>query len=176
MISDMMKARVLLAVAEGQSLASAAEANGLSPSRGRDALNRLCRKLRMPGHVAEIHANGQVYRDAALKIIHDPKHALRRGLRDKLVRFLELRSAEDLTPGYVSNMTAPFMLDVGFSRDAVSEIQEWLLANGTRFKRQAPKAGTQTQTATSAALLLDAFGFDVIAAKAALDELKSSGD
>lgn len=174
MISEAKKAKVLLAVAEGQTLAAAAKANGLSPGRGRDALARICRKLGLACTVDEVRANPDVYRDAARRIIDDPGNALRKDLREKLVRYLKLRSADDLTPHYVSNLTASSMLAAGLTHGAVAELQAWLLASGTRFKRQAPREGEETQAAVRAVLLLDAFGFDVNAARAALGELDSS--
>ncbi len=157
-------------------MAAAAEANGLSPGQGRDAVVRICRKLGLASDVAEIHANRKTYQDAAQRIIDDPKQGLKKDLQDKLVQCLKLIKPDDLTPRYVSNLTASSMLSAGLTQHAVADIQAWLLAHGVRFKPQAPKEGNETQAAVRAVLLLDAFGIDVKAAQATLIELDLSED
>ncbi|WP_150132148.1 hypothetical protein [Dokdonella koreensis] len=171
MTPNIKKAQVLLAVAEGQTVVAAARAAGLSPAQGKSAVVTICRVLGMAPDVAEIRANPVAYRDAAQGIIDDPKQSMNKDLRGRLVRGLKLRNPDELTPHYVSNLTASSMLTAGFTWTTVADTQAWLVAHGLRFKPQAPKEGGEAQAALRAVLLLDAFGLDVKAAQDALCEL-----
>lgn len=171
MISDMIKANILIAIARGQSVADAAQTNGLTYAQARGALLRLCRDLKLPWDLEEIQANPKKYIDAATAVIAVPKNALRKVLRNVLVFQLKLRSPDELTPQYVSNITAEALLSNGVTETALVEIQEWLLANGLSCKRKLPETDGYMRTVQKAIILLDAFGLDVSHPKAQLKNL-----
>jgi hypothetical protein len=164
-IPDTVKANVLMAVAGGSSVSEAARANGITPNQGRESISRLCRSLKLSSDVSEIRAHPKKYIESASKVAGDPKYALSKGLREKMQRLLRLRPPAELTPRYLSNITAEALLSVGITPGALADIQGWMLDNGTALKRRAPAGVQYTQMAKRALLLLDAFGFDV--AKAA---------
>ncbi len=161
MISDMTKANILIAIAKGQSVAEAAKPYGLSYAQARGALSRFCPHIKLRWDLEEIRANPKKYIDAALAIIASPKNALRRVLRDDLVFQLKLRSPDELTPQYVSNITAETLLSHGVTETGLVEIQEWLLANGLSCKRKLPEKNEYMRAVQKAIILLDAFGLDV---------------
>ena len=161
MISDMTKANILIAIAKGQSVAEAAKPYGLSYAQARGALSRFCPHIKLRWDLEEIRANPKKYIDAALAIIASPKNALRRVLRDDLVFQLKLRSPNELTPQYVSNITAETLLSHGVTETGLVEIQEWLLANGLSCKRKFPEKNEYMRAVQKAIILLDAFALDV---------------
>lgn len=161
MISDITKANTLIAIARGQSVAEAAKANGLTYAQARGMLPRFCSGLKLRWDLEEVRANPQRYIDAATAVVAAPKNALRKVLRTNLVCQLKLRSSDDLTPQYVSNITAATLLSNGFTETALVEIQEWLLANGLSCKRKFPETDEYIRTVQKAITLLDAFGFDI---------------
>src|SRR5690606_24489450 len=155
------KANILIAIARGQSVAKAAQANGFTAAQARGALPRLCRDLKLRWDLEEIRANPQKYIDAATTVAADPKYALRKVLRNDLVFQLKLRSPDELTPQYVSNITAETLLSNGVTEVGLVEIQEWLLANGLSCKRKLPESDEYVRMIEKAIILLDAFGLDV---------------
>lgn len=171
MIPDTAKANILIAIARGQSVANAAKANGFNVAQARGALPRLCRDLKLRWDLEEIRTNPQRYIDAATVVATVPKNALRRLLRDDLVTQLRLRSPDELTPQYVSNLTAETLLLNGVTETALVEIQEWLLANGLSCKRKLPETDEYMRTIQKAIILLDAFGLDLSAAKTQMKNL-----
>ncbi|QEY15326.1 hypothetical protein D0C16_04650 [Cellvibrio sp. KY-GH-1] len=171
MISDVTKANILIAIAEGQSVADAAKCYGLNSAQARGALPRFCRHLKLRWDLEEIRANPKKYIDAAIAIISSPKNALRRVLRNDLVVQLKLRSPDELTPQYVSNITAEALLSHGVTETGLVEVQEWLLANELSCKRKLPEKDEYLRTVKKAITLLDAFGLDVSCAKAQLSAI-----
>lgn len=173
MISDMTKANILIAIAGGQSVAEAAKPYGLSYVQARGTLPRFCQHLKLRWDLEEIRANPKKYIDVAIAIVASPKNALRRVLRNDLVFLLKLRSADELTPQYVSNITAETLLSHGVTETGLVEIQEWLVANGLSCKRKLPETDEYMRVVRKAITLLDAFGLDVSQLKAqhkAIDE------
>lgn len=168
MISDITKANILIAIAEGQSVADAAKCYGLSCAQARGALPRFCRHVKLRWDLEDIRANPKKYIDAAVAVISSPKNALRRVLRNDLVAHLKLRSPDELTPRYVSNITAETLLSHGISETGFVEVQEWLLANGLSCKRKLPETDEYMRAVQKAIILLDAFGLDVSLPKAQL--------
>jgi hypothetical protein len=173
MIPDTAKANILIAIARGQSVTNAAQTNGFTAAQARGALPRLCRDLKLKWDLEEIRANPQKYIDAATAVAAVPKNALRRVLRDDLVIRLKLRSPDELTPQYVSNITAETLLLNGVTETALVEIQEWLLANSLSCKRKLPETDEHMRTIQRAIILLDAFGLDLSIPKT---QLKTLGD
>lgn len=171
MISDMTKANVLIAVAGGQSVAEAAKSYGLSAAQARGALPRFCQHLKLRWDLEDIRANPQKYIDAATVVLSSQKNSLRRVLRNNLVGKLKLRSPDELTPQYVSNITAETLLLNGFTETGLVEIQEWLLANGLSCKRKFPEKSEYLRMVQKAIILLDAFGLDASHPKAQLESI-----
>lgn len=161
MISDMIKASILIAIAQGQSVADAAKTNGLTTAQARGALPRFCRNLKLRWDIEDIRANPQKYINAATAVLASPKNALRRVLRNDLVFQLKLHSPDELTPQYVSNITAETLLSHGVTENSLVEIQEWLIANGLSCKRKLPEKDEYLRMIQKAIVLLDAFGLDV---------------
>jgi hypothetical protein len=161
MISDMTKANILIAIAEGQSVADAAKSYGLSYAQARGALPRFCQHLKLRWDLEDIRAKPKKYIDAAEAIVSSPKNELRRILRNDLVLQLKLRSPDELTPQYISNITAETLLSHGVTETGLVEIQEWLLTNGLSCKRKLPEAKEYMRAVQKAIILLDAFGLDV---------------
>ncbi len=155
-------------------MAAAAMEVGLSPAQGKNAIAIICREIKLAPDLAEIRARPTDYQKSARRIIDDPKHALEKDLRGRLMRGLRLKNPEDLTPKYVSNLSVSSMLSAGLTLRTIADTQAWLVAHGTRLKPLAPKEGEESQAASRAMLLLDAFGFDVKAAQDALRELHES--
>jgi hypothetical protein len=73
---------------------------------------------------------------------------------------LRLKQIEELTPKYLSNISAAQLLSAGVSIVAVSEAQQWLLKNGTSLKRRPPEGNVEIQAIQRAIATLDAFYFD----------------
>ena len=128
----------------------------------------------MGSDIDPIRANCQAYETAALRITDDAKRGLRRDLRIKLTQCLQLKNPDDLTPDYVPDLTATSMLYVGLTESAVAYVQAWLLAHSPSFKPKVPKERHGARVAVRAALMPDAFGFDVKEAQAALSEIDLS--
>ncbi|ELL4312300.1 hypothetical protein QFP33_001602 [Pseudomonas aeruginosa] len=173
MITDAKKAKILLSVAGGMTVPEAARANDVKPAQARASISRICRNAKLSPEIIDIHANPKKYIDLATKITVDPAYALRKALREQLIDILRLRSPDELTPKYVSNITAEILLKNGITGVAVAEIQEWLMDNNTELKRQAPTSEENIKLARRSALLLTAFGFNVAEV---IDLLNSADD
>ncbi len=85
-----------------------------------------------------------------------------------MVFLLKLRSADELTPPYVSNITAETLLSHVVTETGLVEIQEWMLANGLSCKRKLPEKNEYMRAVQKAIILLDAFGLDVSLLRAQL--------
>ncbi len=156
---DNIKAKILAAVARGSALSEAAKEIGLTGSQARSAVSILCRKENLSSEISEIRNNPDKYLALALRITNTPQYALREELRRRIFNNLRLKSADEITPKYVSNLTAAMILEAGITEVGLSEIQEWLVTNGTSLKKRAPE--TQHMSLVKRAIfLLDSFGFD----------------
>jgi hypothetical protein len=160
MISDLLKAKVLIAVAEGATYSEAAKHNGLNDTQGRTAVVKICQMLKLSSDLTDIKANPALYLASAQKIANTPRYALRGELRKQLEQILRLRSQDELTPEYLSNFSATTLLDNEISTIALADIQEWLVNNGTSLKRGKLMA-TDMHSVKTALWVLDAFGFNV---------------
>jgi hypothetical protein len=164
-ISDIVKAKLLLSVANGMSLTEAARVHGVKSTQAQHGIRTICRSGGR-GHwissdVSDIRADPTKYVDFASHIISNSKYALRRALQEKLTRILKPSLPDELTPKYLSNFTAQMLIESGFSSGVISEIQEWLVSNGTTLKRQSLSDDESFKLAKQAAFLLSAFGFKV---------------
>lgn len=77
-----------------------------------------------------------------------------------LTEALKLRNIEELTPRYLSNISAAQLLSAGVTLVAVSDAQQWLVKNGASLKRRPPESSVEIQAVQRAVATLDAFHFD----------------
>lgn len=84
---------------------------------------------------------------------------------------LKLRSPDERTPQYVSNVTSETLLSNGVTETGLVEIQEWLLANGLSCKRKLPEKNECMLVVQKAITLLDAFGLDLSYPKVQVNNL-----
>lgn len=171
MITDAVKAKILTAVARGETIASAARKNGISTPQARNALFRICRSLNLSPDISDISANSEKYLLAAHRKLQDPKIVLPQRLWRDLMQKLRLRSPDEITPRYFSNLTAEQMLDSGVTESSLSDIQEWLNHHGASLKRKAPNSSTASRSVKRAIYLLDSFGFDISRARVQFGKL-----
>ncbi|MES2282507.1 MAG: hypothetical protein V4542_13930 [Pseudomonadota bacterium] len=174
MIPNSKKAAVLRAVAMGATIAEAGTAAGLSAWQAKESLRRLRRELGLDTTPSEIQASPQKYLKALQNFESKPQFDLRGPLVDKLVSALRLKSASDLTPAYLSNISASQLLSCGVTLVAVAELQEWLENHELSLKRNPPATGADVKAAERAILLLDAFFFDTETVRAQLANLQNS--
>ena len=160
MIPNSVKAKILRSVAGGATLSQAGTTAGISTARARTALGSLCRTLRLSADSEAIQAQPQKYLEALLEFESKPQFELRRTLVDKLKEVLMLRSAAELTPQYLSNITASQLLERGVTLVAIAELQEWLYSHDLSLKRRPPETESDIREAQRAIALLDAFHFD----------------
>lgn len=57
MITDHLKAKVLVSVASGMSISDAAAQHGIDVGQARNGIGRICRDSKLPSEVSKIHAN-----------------------------------------------------------------------------------------------------------------------
>ena len=130
--SDNIKAKILAAVASGSSVSEAAKANGITTTQVRSAISRLCRTAKLSADISDIQESPKEYLELASLIQSTPQYALRTDLRRKIQYCLRLKSADEITPRYISNLTSEMILDAGITEFGLYEIQQWLVANGVR--------------------------------------------
>ncbi|MGB3423178.1 MAG: hypothetical protein WBF84_00935 [Castellaniella sp.] len=176
MIPNSTKAKILRSVADGATLSQAGTAAGISTARARTALGSLCRTLRQRADVEAIQAQPQKYLDALLAFEIKPQFELRKALVDKLEQALRLRSAAELTPQYLSNITASQLLECGVTLVAIAELQKWLYSHDLSLKRRPPKTESDLRETQRAIALLDAFHFDTDILKQQLANLVQEED
>jgi len=161
MIPNSVKAQLLRDVANGKSLKQAAADAKLSLYSANNALIRLCRTLNLPHHVKSIQAEPQRYLDALDEREQMPEFSLPFDLAHRLRVALHLRSDTELTPQYLSNITASQLLDCGFSLIAIYELQRWLGAKGFSLKRSPPQTDHEIKEVEKAITVLYLFYFDM---------------
>lgn len=174
MISGFTKAAILRAVLNGSTLAEAARQEHITTARGRSALQQLCRRLRLPAEVSEIQAHPERYAQALAEFEASPEIGLGRALATKLTTALTLSSPVQVTPAYLSNISATQLLERGLTIVNIHQIETWLSGSAKELKRSPPRTDHEIQEASKAIALLYTFFFDVSAAKAQLEHLLSS--
>lgn len=165
--------KVLRAVAEGRTLKEAGAAVGVGGNAARGMLYRICRELRLPSSLSDIRNNKEACL-AALGVSEDhPVIELNSKIAYSLQEALRLKTAEEVAPKYVSNLSASQLLANGLTPTAVSDIQCWLVQHGTSLRRKAPEEGAETTLVRRAIDLLDAFHFDTKKVQEQFDHLIS---
>ena len=87
-------------------------------------------------------------------------HQLNHKIVYNLVDALKLKNIEDLTPQYLSNISAAQLISAGLTMVAVAEAQQWLMNNRTSLKRRPPESTAEIQAVKRAIATLDAFQFE----------------
>jgi len=174
MVPNSKKAEILRAVAGGANLKEAADSLGIdSGSRARDLLSRLCREMKMPDSVKDIQANPRAYLDKIDEMARSPRFELRRDLVKRLMQVLRVRDALEITPQYLSNITASQLLQNGLTTVAIAELQEWLSKHDLSLKKRAPESDQEVKEVRRALALLEAFHLDTENARRQLSHLLS---
>ncbi|MEN9479845.1 MAG: hypothetical protein RLZZ298_1240 [Pseudomonadota bacterium] len=104
-----------------------------------------------------------------------PAKKLNHKIFNNLFEALKLKHPEDLTPRYLSNLSASQLLSVELTLVAISEGQEWLVEHGTSLKRKPPQTPEEMQAVKRAIGILDAYQFDVSIIRQQLAYLKNDG-
>lgn len=165
MITDHLKAKVLASVASGMSISEAAVQHGIDVGQARNGIGRICRDSKLPPEVSKIHANPRPYKNAAERVISTPRYGLRKALRKDMEYCLRLQSADQIEPGYISNLNAAMILDAGITDVGLAEIQGWMDGYGASLKKKAPIDNEHLVLVKRAMYVLDSFGVDVEDAK-----------
>lgn len=89
-----------------------------------------------------------------------------------LASALGLKQMDELTPKYLSNISAAQLLSAGVTMIAISDAQQWLVKNGTSLKRRPPESNDEMQAVQRAIATLDAFHFDTEGVRSQLNFLQ----
>ena len=154
-------------IATGSTLAKAAEALNLSSSWGRIVLARACRKLGMPNGLEDIRARAAEYLAQLPPTQEKPQWVLREALRRDLARGLGLDNAE-VTPRHLANYSATQLRSIGVTETGIAEVQQWLRRHDFFLKHYSVISAAELKALQRAMFLLDAYHFDVAAAKVQL--------
>ncbi|WP_445367095.1 hypothetical protein ACH5Y9_18285 [Methylomonas sp. BW4-1] len=158
---DTRGAAIIRSIANGGTLKAAGESIGVSDTRASQILHRYCRHIGLSSIVSEIKSNPSIYLDKIGEITEIEKCPIpQKTIRD-LVWKLKLSSEDQLTPKYLSNITATQLLLADVSLTTVSDLQEWLQNSGLSLKRHAPERNEEIKAIRRAVNLLDAFCFDI---------------
>jgi hypothetical protein len=176
MIANDRKAKILKCVADGGTLKEAGARASISAGRARQLLAHLCRELKLPFSVGDIRAEPKKYLTRLDEFERRPQFELRKALVHDLIIKLKLKTEADLTPGYVSNISASQLLSNGITLLAVTEIQEWLSKKGLSLRRRPPKTDKEITEVKRAIALLDVFHFDTVIIKEQLQHLEGGDD
>lgn len=161
------ESEVVRLIATGSTLAKAAEALNLSSSRAGILLAQACRKLGMPNGLEEIRARAPEYLAQLPPAQEKPQWALREALRRDLARGLGLTDA-DVTPRHLTNYSATQLRSIGVTETGIAEVQQWLRRHNFFLKQYRVISATELKALQRAMFLLDAYHFDVAAAKVQL--------
>lgn len=161
MKNDIRGASIVRSVAQGGTLKTVSESIGLSSTRAGQLLRRYCRRAGLPGDVRDIRANPERYLEATGKALDVEKSKLPNKTIRALVDQLKLKSAEQLTPSYLSNITPGQLHSADVSLTIMCALQDWLHSCGHSLKRQPPDNPAHLKEVEKAINLLDAFYFDV---------------
>ncbi len=160
MVPNYRKVKILQVVLNGGTLSEAGASIEVSQSRARDILYRICREFDLPRDLKYMRSNPDEYLNKIEETKEEPKMMLRALLIDKLVRVLKLKNKDELTPQYLSNLTASQLMSNGITPVAVVEIQEWLSKSELTLKRRAPENDEDIKKVKQAIAILYAFQFD----------------
>lgn len=167
---------VLRAIAEGKTLNDAGKLIGVSGNRASQLLYRICRELDLPSEIADIRRQKEECIKKLEGLENSTLAELNPKIAENLARVLRLGKVEDLTPEYLSNLSASQLLTANLTLVAVAEAQEWLVKNGTSLKRRPPEGKVEMQAVQRAISTLDAFQFDTTLVRSQLQFLIDCDD
>jgi hypothetical protein len=87
-----------------------------------------------------------------------------------------VRSLSELSPKYISNISASQLLESGLTFVAVGELQAWLVGHQLSLKRSPPQSPGEVKAVKHAIEILDAFHFDTNLVRKQLAVLLSPSD
>ena len=158
---DTRGAAIIRSIANGGTLKAAGDAIGVSSTRAGQILRIYCRQIGLPGTISEIKSRPFDYLNNLEKTTEIDRSTLTRNAIHNLVYKLKLKSAEELTPKYLSNVTASQLLGVGVTFVTISDLQGWLKTSGHSLKRHPPESANAITAIKRAINLLEAFYFDI---------------
>lgn len=173
MITGTQKATVIRAVIDGSSLSEAARKAGIKSAQANTALKGFCRRFRLPSEVADVRAEPARYLDVLKAFEASPEIALGRDLSERLTMLLQVKTPQEVTPKYVSNIEASQLLACGLTPINVHMIETWLASHGHGLKKAVPKDNKEIEEAKRCISWLHVHGFDVTAPRAQLEHLLS---
>lgn len=176
MIANNKRSAMLKCVADGGTLREASEMASVSSERARQLLVRLCRELGLPFSVDEVRADPKKYLTRLEEFKKKPQFELRKALVHGLLPKLKLKTETDLTPKYVSNLTASQLLNSGVTLVAVTEIQEWLSTHGLSLTRRPPETDQEIMEIKRAIAILDVFHFNTAILKEQLQHFEGDDE
>jgi DNA-binding CsgD family transcriptional regulator len=159
--SDPRATEILRHVVEGKTLKEAGALIGVGAGQARHLLTKICRQLRMPESLAEIKRDRQSYLIKLPPAQGFSWKGLNANLLTHLISVLHLRSPEEFSPDYASNLTASQLHVAGVSLDSIADLQSWLLQSNRTLRRRPPESDEELQAARRAIDLLDSLQFDV---------------
>lgn len=161
MVTNDKKAEILKCVANGGTLQAAGASIGVSATRAKQLLARICRELELSSSADEIRAEPEKYFARLDAFKEKPQYELRKALVSNLTSVLRLKVESELTPRYLSNITAAQLINAGVTLVAIGEIQEWLCKHGLSLKRRPPESEKELAEIKRAIAVLDVFHFDI---------------
>ena len=172
---DSRQIELVRLIATGTTLVSASRAMGITATRGAQVLLAACRKLGLPDGVKAIQADPQAYLAKLPQQTAPHAPGLRSTLERDLVQLFKLPPGAAITPQLLAKYSASQLSAAGLSTTAIAQINGWLQLHGQQFKR-GPLSKADLKALATAVELLQAFHFDVTAARAQLQgELADAG-
>lgn len=174
MITGTQKATVIRAVIDGASLPEAARIAGIKSAQANTALKGFCWRFRLPREVADVRAEPARYLEALKAFETSPEIALGQDLSKRLTMLLQVKSPQEVTPKYVSNIEASQLLESGLTPINVHMIETWLASHGHGLKKAVPKDDKEIEEAKRCISWLHVRGFDVTTPRTQLEHFVSS--
>ncbi|QNM95512.1 hypothetical protein [Chitinimonas koreensis] len=163
---------MLRAVAEGQTLADAGQLIGKSAGWAGRLLSQACREIGLPSEIRTIRDRKDEYLEKLGEPERNPVDELNSKVAVNLASALRLKGVGELTPVYLSNITASQLLGEDQTPVAVAEAQDWLVRHGTSLRRKPPESEMEMREVRRAIAILDAFHFDVAHLRAQYEHLQ----
>jgi len=174
MASVAIKVQAFKAIVEGDTLTKVAKDSGVTITTINSWMHRMFwRALRIPAGYKDIQKNPSPYLKHIEKLEKEPTFHLSRGLGRKL---LSIIPKQDISPQYLSNMSASLLFKNGFNIANISELQEWLAETGYSLKSELPKTDVEIKQVREAVALLEVYQFDAKFVREQLNNLTSEDD
>ncbi|MDL2284966.1 hypothetical protein LJC19_07490 [Oxalobacter sp. OttesenSCG-928-P03] len=176
MYSNARAKSVLRAVAEGKTLTEAGKLIGVKATRASQLLSKICRELKLPNDLSEIRSRKEEYIQKIISTEDNQLPPINQNIAYSLAKALRLKKVGDLTPQYLSNISASQLVNAGVTFIALADAQRWLVRQGMSLKRHPPENKTEILAVQRAIATLDAFHFDTSLVRSQLHYLESNDD